>query len=103
MMHPARAAVEVVCGHFNVPIFDVMSKASRKRHIAHARQLAMSICRDISDMSVKDIGKTMGHFDHGTVSYSISQVRSRCNETPWLGRVYPALCDEAEALMEGKK
>ncbi len=48
----------------------------RDKHIAAARQIAMYLCRDLSDMSYGQIGEIVGGRDHTTVQRGIGRVES---------------------------
>ena len=60
---------------------DILSK-KRNANISMARQVSMYIVREITDLSMVDIGKTFGGRDHSTVVYAISQVEQRLSADP---------------------
>jgi chromosomal replication initiator protein len=66
---------KIVCEHFNIPVEKLSSK-TRKRHIVIARQLAIYFSKNMTDLSLKEIGKYFGARDHSTVLYSIKSVKN---------------------------
>ena len=51
---------------------DITSK-SRKRELVYARAIYFKICKDRTNLSLKDIGKTM-QLDHATVLHAITNI-----------------------------
>ncbi len=45
-------------------------KSARPNRIAWPRQIAMSLCREFTRLSLTDIGNAFGGKDHGTVLYA---------------------------------
>lgn len=64
----------VVSDHFNLPVEKLSSK-TRKRNIVVARQLAIYFCKNMTDLSLKEIGRHFGERDHATVLHSIKTIR----------------------------
>ena len=62
-----------VCEHFDLPE-DMMRAKTRKKEIATARQIAMYLCKQFTDNSLKTIGLHFGGRDHSTVIHAISSV-----------------------------
>ncbi len=58
---------------FNVSIDDICS-GKRNEPVTNARQVAMYIMREITPMSLPEIGKQFGNRDHSTVHHSIERV-----------------------------
>ncbi len=58
---------------FNVSIDDMCS-GKRNEPVTNARQVAMYIMREITPMSLPEIGKQFGNRDHSTVHHSIERV-----------------------------
>jgi chromosomal replication initiator protein len=59
--------------YFNVSI-DLLKAKTRKREIVVARQVAMYIAKEYTNMSLKSIGCHFGNRDHSTVIHAISTV-----------------------------
>ncbi|MBN1558866.1 chromosomal replication initiator protein DnaA [candidate division KSB1 bacterium] len=59
--------------YFGIPD-DMMRAKTRKKEIAQARQLAMYLCKRLTDSSLKTIGLHFGGRDHTTVIHAIAVV-----------------------------
>jgi chromosomal replication initiator protein len=70
-----------VAEHFNLSIADLKSD-TRKKEIANARQIAMFICQNYTNMSLKAIGEYFGGRDHSTVSHASRTVTERLENDP---------------------
>jgi len=68
-----RIVMEVVAKKCNVTVDDMLSK-KRNREIAGPRQIAIYICRELTDLSTTNIGKEFGGRDHTTVMHSCDKV-----------------------------
>lgn len=68
--------IETVAKRFDVDKEDILSK-KRNREIALPRQIAIYICREMTDMSTTVIGKAFGGRDHTTVMHSCEKVDSQ--------------------------
>ena len=60
---------------------DIRSQ-KRNANISKARQVSMYIVREITQMSMVDIGQTFGGRDHSTVVYAIRQVEKDLKKDP---------------------
>ena len=56
--------INTVCEHFDVSLEDIKSN-KRSSKIVHPRQIAMYLCRDMTDTALKVIGKYMGNREIG--------------------------------------
>ena len=74
----AAAIIEVTAQYFGLDV-DVLISSVKKREIAHARQLAMYLCRELTDLSLPKIGQEFGGRDHSTVMYADRKVRKDMN------------------------
>ncbi len=64
---------EVVALHFKIKIDDLISKR-RTRNVTVPRQLAMFLCRELTDWSLPRIGEVFGGRDHTTVIHAYEKV-----------------------------
>lgn len=65
--------IEVVSEHFNVNQSDIYS-TKKSRNIAFPRQIAMYLCRQLTDCSLTDIGKVLGNRDHSTILHGCDKI-----------------------------
>jgi chromosomal replication initiator protein len=65
-----------VAEHFDIRLADMTSKR-RPENIAFPRQIAMYLCRQLTDSSLSLIGETFGGRDHGTVLHACRLVKDR--------------------------
>jgi chromosomal replication initiator protein len=65
--------LEAVVEKLGVPLGDLKSK-KRTRKIAHARQVCMFLAREMTDLTLQDIGRVFGGRDHTTVIYAIEKI-----------------------------
>ncbi len=68
-----ESIIEVIAEHFNISTSDIYS-VNKSRNIAYPRQVAMYLCRKLTDLSLADIGKLMGNRDHTTILHGIDKV-----------------------------
>jgi chromosomal replication initiator protein len=61
--------IEQVAEHFHLEKGDLLSR-SRKQTVAQARQIAMYLCRELTDESYDHIGSRFGGRDHSTVIHA---------------------------------
>ncbi len=66
---------EFVCKHFNIRVSDIES-AKRTRNLVFPRQIAMYICRNLTDLSLPKIGEAFGNRDHTTVLHSCDKINT---------------------------
>lgn len=64
---------EVVGKHYNIKIEDFNSK-KRTRSISYPRQIAMYLCRELTDLSLPKIGDEFGGRDHSTVIHAYEKI-----------------------------
>lgn len=66
---------KVVCKKYNIKMADMDSK-KRKREFSHPRQVAMYLCREMTEMSLPQIGKAFGGKDHTTVLHACNKIEN---------------------------
>ena len=62
-----------VADFFKIKVTDILS-SSRERKLARPRQIAMYLCKKMTNSSLVDIGRKFGGRDHTTVMHAIKQV-----------------------------
>ncbi|MBI3600726.1 MAG: chromosomal replication initiator protein DnaA [Nitrospinae bacterium] len=68
-----------IAEYFNIKISDLKSK-KRERNIAYPRQVAMYLCKELTELSLEDIGKGFGGKDHSTVIHSQRKIERLIKE-----------------------
>ena len=64
---------DIVASYFNLKVEDFKS-SRRTRNIAFPRQIAMYLCRKLTDMSLPKIGEEFGGRDHTTVIHAYEKI-----------------------------
>lgn len=64
---------EAVCAQFHVKMTDLKSRR-RSKTLVHPRQIAMYLCRELTDASYPEIGRHFGGKDHTTIIHACRQV-----------------------------
>lgn len=88
-----RLIQEVVANYFNLKIEDLKAK-KRTRSVAFPRQIAMYLCRELTENSLPDIGKEFGGRDHTTVLHACEKIREELNTDPSLPQVITQLMQQ---------
>ncbi len=65
--------IKVVAAHYGIKVSDLKSK-SNARPIAYPRQVAMYMCKELTDLSYPEIGKLFNNKHHSTVMYSVEKI-----------------------------
>jgi chromosomal replication initiator protein len=52
----------------------------RTQEVAYARQIAMYLARELTDMSLPQIGDRFGGRDHTTVLYAVNKIKRLLND-----------------------
>ena len=82
---PDAAIVEAVSDHFSVPV-EAIKGRKRDKKTAQARQVAMYLLREESQLGLSTIGKILGGKDHTTVSHGCDRIANQLNVDPQLRR-----------------
>lgn len=70
----ADQIINATADYYNFTVEDLMSK-SRNRTLVTARQIAMYLLRELTEMSLPKIGQALGGRDHTTVIYAERKIR----------------------------
>ncbi len=78
----ADLIISIVAEHFNITPGDISSK-KKNSEIVHPRQIAMYLCRHLTEAPLKQIGSILGNRDHTTVIHAIDKIEKdiATNET----------------------
>ena len=69
----SRAIQEAVARHYAISI-DALVGERRTKRIVVPRQVAMYLCRELTDSSLPAIGRAFGGRDHTTVLYAVQKI-----------------------------
>ena len=86
---------ETVASHYNIPS-DMMRARTRKKEIVVPRQVAMYLCKHLTDSSLKTIGLHFGGRDHTTVIHAYQTVEEKLGKNPHLKRDVDAILSTLE-------
>ena len=68
---------KTVCEYYKLRISELLSKR-RNRSIARPRQMAMSLCKELTQHSLPEIGDAFGGRDHTTVLHACRKIVELC-------------------------
>lgn len=85
--------MKVVAAHYGLKVSDLKSK-SNARTIAFPRQVAMYICKDLTDLSYPEIGRLFNDKHHSTVMYSVDKIDQMCQDDTDLARTIEMLAKQ---------
>ena len=75
----AATIMAVTAEYFAISIDD-LTGSSRSRMLVSARQMAMYLCRELTDLSLPKIGEKFGNRDHTTVMHADRKIRTQMAE-----------------------
>ena len=81
---------KTVAEYFKIKISDMHSK-KRSRNVARPRQVAMALAKDLTQMSLPEIGEAFGNRDHTTVLHACRTIASLRTRDTSLNRDYLVL------------
>jgi len=81
---------KTVAEYFKIKISDMHSK-KRSRNVARPRQVAMALAKDLTQMSLPEIGEAFGNRDHTTVLHACRTIASLRTRDGSLNRDYLVL------------
>lgn len=86
---------KIVCEYFGLKVTDIKAK-KRTKEVALPRQIAMYITKQLTDMSLSDIGKGFGGKDHATVIYACKQIEEKRTRDEAFNRMIENLLRKAK-------
>jgi chromosomal replication initiator protein len=75
----ASTIMGITAEYFAVSVDDLVGQ-SRSRALVHARQMAMYLCRELTDLSLPRIGEKFGGRDHTTVMHAERKIKTQMAE-----------------------
>ena len=82
--------LRVVSAHYGLKVTDIKSKNNSKT-IAFPRQVAMYMCKELTDLSYPEIGKLFNNKHHSTVMYSVERIEEMMQDDTGLARTIEML------------
>jgi chromosomal replication initiator protein len=71
----AAEIIKFVARHYGLKVGEIKSKSNSKQ-IAFPRQVAMYLCKQLTDLSYPEIGRQFNDKHHSTVMYSVDKIES---------------------------
>ncbi|MEW6418562.1 MAG: chromosomal replication initiator protein DnaA [Nitrospirota bacterium] len=87
---------KIVCEHFALKLTDMKAKR-RTKEVALPRQVAMYLSRQLTNISLNDIGKGFGGKDHATVIYACKQIEDKRAKDEAFNRMIENLLQKIKA------
>jgi len=81
----APEIIKFVARHYGLKVSEIKSRNNAKQ-IAFPRQVAMFLCKQLTDLSFPDIGKHFNNKHHSTVMYSVEKIEKLRSTDPELDR-----------------
>lgn len=94
----AQSIMQTVAGYYSLTVDDLV-RQTRRREIAVPRQIAMYVTRDMTNLSLPQIGQVFGGRDHTTILHGCNQIAAQIKEDP---RIANAINDIKDILLENK-
>ncbi len=88
---------KVVGDHFGLKVDELKAK-KRTKNIAFARQIAMYLTRELTDLSLPKIGDAFGGRDHTTVIHACEKVAEEMAKDPSLKSTVERLAEAIRTL-----
>ena len=82
--------LEIVSEHYSISLSDLKG-SKRGSNFVIPRQIAMYLCREMTDTPLKTIGITLGGRDHATVSHGINKIAAEV-------KIDEALCNSVDII-----
>ena len=79
-----------VADYYKIKVADMYSK-KRSRNVARPRQMAMALAKELTHLSLPDIGEAFGGRDHTTVLHACRKIAELKSDHPEIGRDFTAL------------
>jgi chromosomal replication initiator protein len=82
--------IRVVAAHYGTTVTNLKSK-SNAQTVAFPRQVAMYMCKHLTDLSYPEIGRIFNNKHHSTVMYSVEKIDEKMQNEPQFARVMDGL------------
>ena len=71
--------IKTVAEHYELTMEEMIS-SKRSKNIAYPRQIAMYLCRNLTDVSFEEIGRNLGNRDHTTIKHGVEKIENDIKE-----------------------
>ncbi|HEV7488933.1 MAG TPA: chromosomal replication initiator protein DnaA [Thermoanaerobaculia bacterium] len=85
--------MRVVAAHYGTTVTNLKSK-SNAQTVAFPRQVAMYLCKHLTDLSYPEIGRVFNNKHHSTVMYSVEKIDEKMQNDPQFARVLEGLMNQ---------
>src|SRR5690554_554079 len=82
--------MEIVADYYSIKVSELKSK-KRNRPISYPRQIAMYLCREMTDLSLPKIGDLFGGRDHTTVIHACDKIANDMESDPQVRKTVNSL------------
>ena len=72
---------KLTASYFNISLNDLLSN-KKERQFSYPRQVAIFLSRDLTGLTMKEIGNAFGKKDHSTVVYGLKHIEKEKNNNP---------------------
>ncbi|MCL4838604.1 MAG: chromosomal replication initiator protein DnaA [Thermoanaerobaculia bacterium] len=86
----APEVIKFVARHYGLKVSEIKSRSNAKQ-FAFPRQVAMYLCKQLTDLSYPEIGRQFNDKHHSTVIYSVEKISELRKGDPELDRVLETL------------
>jgi len=86
----APEVIKFVARHYGLKVSEIKSRSNAKQ-FAFPRQVAMYLCKQLTDLSFPEIGRQFNDKHHSTVIYSVDKIAELRKSDPELDRVLETL------------
>ena len=95
-----QVIIDVVSSYFDLTVDELVGKGRTKRFV-QARQIAMYLCRELTDLSLPKLGQACGGRDHTTVMHAERRIREQLTEDRVTFNEVQELTQRAKAAARG--
>ncbi|HYC62659.1 MAG TPA: chromosomal replication initiator protein DnaA [Thermoanaerobaculia bacterium] len=86
--------LRVVATHYGLKGVSELKQKSNAQTIAFPRQVAMYLCKELTDLSYPEIGKIFADKHHSTVMYSVQQIKKKVDADAQFARTVETLAKQ---------
>ncbi len=86
----AAEIIKFVARHYGLKVSEIKSRSNTKQ-IAFPRQVAMYLCKQLTDLSFPEIGRLFNDKHHSTVMYSVEKIANLRQEDAELSRTLDSM------------